>query len=129
MRSKVTRVLSKMNNLQNEEALLRHTAVQSLEEQLTGLPPDQLALLLSRVGNSIPGFAPKEYIPKSQGGTAEPSHSMPHASATMYTERQFVDKAHARKQYIDAALRTGLKQPAVHDETDPANWKTQYGVQ
>ena len=51
---------------------------------------------------------------------------LPHASTHMYTQKQTVDSQKSYDGYVEQAVRNGLKQPLVTDETNPDLWKSLY---
>lgn len=123
------------------------------QRMLASLGPDELAQLMNsmspqaspnrrqlQLGSSISptvmtaadrGYGqPQELIQlQGTGGAAAPTasdptrHRLRHAASTMYTERQKVDVGGAQKQYVEAAMRNGLKQTLVKVD-DP--WATSY---
>ena len=93
-----------------------------LEKELKTLPHDELERLLMRMGPSSPiGYPPD---PNKRTGDEKLRAILPHASSTMYTEKQHVDSKKSYDDYVKKSIRNGLKQPLVHDETDPENWKS-----
>ena len=100
----------------------------ALEKELKTLPHDELERLLIRMGPSSPtGYPPDPNKIKKQ--TTEPVRAiLPHASSTMYTVKQSVDPQKSYEDYVKKSVRNSLKQPLVHDETDPENWKSLYAT-
>jgi Ca2+-binding EF-hand superfamily protein len=97
-----------------------------LEKELKTLPHDELERLLMRMGPSSPiGYPPD---PNKRTGDEKLRAILPHASSTMYTEKQHVDSKKSYDDYVKKSIRNGLKQPLVHDETDPENWKSLYST-
>ena len=97
----------------------------NIEKQLKSLPHDELERLLIRMGPNSPTGYPQD--PNKKKSSDEKLRTiLPHASASMYTVKQHVDKEKSYVNYVQQSVRNGLKQPLVHDETDPENWKTLY---
>ena len=95
-----------------------------LEQQLKSLPHDELEKLLYRMGPKSPvGYPPDPNRQKRP----EKKAILPHASSTMYTQKQTVDARKSYEGYVEQAVRNGLKQPLVVDETNPNHWKSLYG--
>jgi len=97
---------------------------QLLEQQLKSLPHDELEKLLYRMGPKSPvGYPPDPNRRKP----VEKKSILPHASSTMYTQKQTVDAQKSYEGFVEQAVRNGLKQPLVADETNPDQWTTLYG--
>ena len=95
-----------------------------LEQELKSLPLDELERLLYRMGPKSPvGYPPNPNTVKQP----EKKAILPHASSTMYTQKQTVDVKKSYDGYVEQAVRNGLKQPLVVDETNPHQWTSLYG--
>ena len=94
-----------------------------LEQELKSLPHDELEKLLCRMGPS----SPVGYPPDPNKAIREEKRAiLPHASTHMYTQKQTVDSQKSYDGYVEQAVRNGLKQPLVTDETNPDLWKSLY---
>ena len=94
-----------------------------LEQELKSLPHDELEKLLCRMGPS----SPVGYPPNPNRAVREEKRAiLPHASTHMYTQKQTVDSQKSYDGYVEQAVRNGLKQPLVTDETNPDLWKSLY---
>ena len=97
----------------------------SLEKALKTLPHEELELLLRRMGPASPTGVPPDPN-RIDPNAVKKDAILPHASSTMYTITQKVNPVESYENYVKQSVRNGLKQPMVHDETNPQNWKSLY---